>query len=142
MQRQPSRADSTLRKWHLRLGHISVHALKKMARQATVTGLSAFDSSDFGVCSGCAHGKQHRLPFPINAKRLKTRYPGQFFHTDISGPMQVQSQGGARFFAVFKDDCSSYRFVFILKQKRDIYDVFKQLYQVSLNETGNRILKL
>ena len=29
-----------------------------------------------------------------------------------------------------------------MKQKSEIYDIFKQLYEVSFNKTGNRIIKL
>ena len=82
-----SRADCTFRQWHHRLGHLSAHTLKKMAQQDIVIGLTISDSADLGVCSGCTHGKQHRTPFPVNAERTRSRYPGQFFHTDISGPM-------------------------------------------------------
>lgn len=42
--------------------------------------------------------------------------------------MQITSQEGARFFATFKDDYSSYRFFFIMKQKSEIYDIFKNMY--------------
>lgn len=139
---RPCRADSDLKKWHLRLGHVNIHTLKAMARQATITGLSISPTSDIRVCGGCAHGKQHRVPFPVNVERSRVRHSGLFFHTDICGPMQVSSQGGARYFAVFKDDYSSYRFVFILKQRSEIYDVFKKLYQLSLTQTGHHITKL
>ena len=56
--------------------------------------------------------------------------------------MQIPSLGGAKYFVVFKDDHSSYRFVFIMKQKSNVYDFFKLLYLVSFNETGNYITKL
>ena len=95
-----SRADCTFCRWHHRFGHLSAHTLKKMAQQEIVIGLTISDSADLGVCSGCAHGKQHRTPFPINAER--TWYPSQFFHTNISRPMQIPSQGGAKYFVFSK----------------------------------------
>jgi hypothetical protein len=43
---------------------------------------------------------------------IKTTKPGQLIHSDVCGPMQVNSLGGKRYFVIFKDDFSNYTYVF------------------------------
>lgn len=44
--------------------------------------------------------------------------------TDLNGRMSTTSLEGANYYIVFKDDCSSYRFVYFLKNKSDVFSVF------------------
>ena len=68
--------------------------------------------------------------------------PGLFFHADISGPFQVQSYGGHYYFVTYKDDHSSYRFVFFLKDRKHILSTFQTLYKQAKKETGRSMIKL
>ena len=137
-----SKPKLTLQRWHARLGHVSVNTIKKMSTQDLVLGLPSFDSTTPLVCSGCAYGKSHRTPFPINTERKRMHKPGLFFHADISGPFQVQSYGGHYYFITYKDDHNSYRFVFFLKDKKDILSTFRTIYKQAKKETGRSMVKL
>jgi hypothetical protein len=137
-----SKSNLTLQRWHARLGHVSVSTLKKMSSQDLVLGLPSFESTTSSVCSGCAYGKSHRTPFPVNADRKRMHKPGLFVHADISGPFQVQSYGGHYYFITYKDDHSSYRFVFFLKDKKNIMSTFQTLYKQAKKETGRSMIKL
>ena len=46
----------------------------------------------------------HRLPFPKSD--TKSERIGKLIHADLSGPMQENSLGGARYFLMMKDDYS------------------------------------
>eukprot|EP00961_Rhodomonas_salina_P220058 2975112-Rhodomonas_salina.1 len=48
-------------------------------------------------------------------------------HTDLSGIIKTPSISGAKYFCVFVDDASRYRFVALLKQKSDWLKCFKAL---------------
>eukprot|EP00961_Rhodomonas_salina_P105718 1423192-Rhodomonas_salina.1 len=48
-------------------------------------------------------------------------------HTDLSGIIQTPSLGGAKYFAMFVDDASRYRFVALLKKKSDWLKAFDAL---------------
>ena len=50
-------------KWHARLGHVNMPALRKMAREDLVRGLPTVGQVD-KMCEACLAGKQKRLPFP------------------------------------------------------------------------------
>lgn len=42
---------------------------------------------------------------------------GELFYADLCGPMEVCSIGGSKYFLLFKDDFSGYKFVYFLKNK-------------------------
>eukprot|EP00961_Rhodomonas_salina_P259328 3504002-Rhodomonas_salina.1 len=48
-------------------------------------------------------------------------------HTDLPGIIQTPSLSGAKYFAVFVDDASRYRFVALLKKKSDWLKAFDAL---------------
>jgi hypothetical protein len=58
-------------------------------------------------CEGCALGKHHREGFPMY-KEKKQREIIELIHTDVCGPMQTMSLGGARHFLIFVDDRSRF----------------------------------
>jgi hypothetical protein len=79
-------------------------------------GLDLDEESNMGLCNGCIHGKQHRLPFPTeNAKRATDVL--ELVHTDICGPMKQVSLGGAKYFLTFIDDKTRNTFVYFLSPR-------------------------
>ena len=139
---QSSRSTLSLHRWHTRLGHVSFRTIRDMSSRETVLGLPSFSKANPLVCTGCVHGKIHRRPFPVNPERKRVPLPGLFFHTDLVGPLQVPSLGGHSYFMTFKDDHSSFRFVFLLPDRKGILSVFKSLYKLSKKETGRSMVKL
>jgi hypothetical protein len=62
-------------------------------------------------CDGCALGKMRRDEFLSNPNKKK-RDVLDLVHTDVSGPMQTRSLGGAFYFLLFIDDCTRYTWVY------------------------------
>ena len=56
--------------------------------------------------------------------------------------MSQDSIGKARYFVLFKDDFSGYRFVYCIKQKSDVLGHFKALCALVPQQTGNRVKML
>lgn len=121
----------TLKRWHERLGHVNVGYLRKMVSKDLVNGVKFLDNEDF-FCEGCQHGKQHRLPFRPNP-RLKTE-PGEFIHTDMCGPMPQPSLGGNRFFVLFKDDATGFRYIYFVQHRGDVFERFKAFERLVENK--------
>lgn len=67
-------------------------------------------------CEACVFGKQLRTPFP-SGKSWRARQRLELIHTDLCGPMQVESLGRSRSFLVFIDDFSQMTWVYFLKNK-------------------------
>lgn len=82
----------------------------------------------------------HRLPFPTG--RIRAKEVGELIHSDVCGPMQETSLSGARYYVLFKDDCSGWRVVHFLKNKSEVATNFK-LYAARLEtETGKTVKTL
>lgn len=54
-------------------------------------------------CDTCNKSKLCAMPFPKN-NEIKTTQILELVHTDVCGPMNVKSVGGARYFLTFVDD--------------------------------------
>jgi hypothetical protein len=114
--------------WHQRFGHVHPTMLIHMHNHNIVDGL---ELTSHGLspspCEGCAFGKNKCQPFSKRRESIRAEKVGQFFHSDVCGPMSVDSYGGTRYFVLFKDDCIGYRFVFTVHTKSCAFANFKTL---------------
>ena len=63
--------------------------------------------NDHIECVACALGKQHRNEFSNHEEKRQTKLL-ELIHTDVCGPMQTRSLGGAWYFLIFVDDRSRF----------------------------------
>ena len=70
-------------------------------------------------------GKQCRVRFVKSAALSKNSRSLELVHTDMYGPIDVESLGGARYFMTFIDDCTKFCFVYLLKTKDEALNYFK-----------------
>jgi hypothetical protein len=110
--------------WHQRYGHINHPNLLLLQKKNMVEGLPMLKNEKV-ACDGCALGKMHRDEFPSNPDKKK-RDVLYIVHTDVCGPMQTRSLGGAFYFMLFIDDCTRYTWVYFLRQKSDVFEYFKE----------------
>jgi transposase InsO family protein len=114
---------SNLKTWHERLGHINVKEIQRMIKNDVITGIDISEFDNF-VCEGCAFGKHARRPFQKSTRGH--HQPGDLVYSDVCGPFNVPSVQGMKYFVIFKDAASNYRYVFFLKNKCDVLDCFKK----------------
>ncbi len=100
--------------WHERLGHQNIGYVKQFHKTFNI----GFDGKSEFFCEACMYGKHHRLPFTRSNNRAEA--VGDLVHTDVCGPMQEKSIGGARYFLLIKDDFSNFRKVYFLKEKSEV----------------------
>lgn len=136
LQANPASLNSTML-WHERLGHIHFKGLKNMADMNLIPGLKMKSDEEL-QCESCQYGKMKRQSFNSNLES-RSKIPGEFIHADLSGWMREPSVGGAHVYIVLKDDCTSYRFVYFLKSKRDTFPVFLEFQKLIERQTGNKI---
>ena len=91
-------------------------------------------------CESCALGKMHRLPFPKQTQH-RSKNILEMIHTDLCGPMQVDSMGGSRYILTFTDDFSRYSVVYFLKQKSEVFSKFVEFVKLVENNSGNCQIK-
>jgi transposase InsO family protein len=92
------------------------------------------------ICSACVDGKSHRIPFP---KSRTSRADGilDLVHSDVSGPMQVESMAGSRYFVTFTDDKSRWSEVFCMKKKAEVFSCFQKFQRYVEFQAGRKIWK-
>jgi transposase InsO family protein len=90
------------------------------------------------ACDGCALEKMHRDEFPSNPDKKK-RDVLDLVHTDVCGPMQTRSLGGAFYFLLFIDDCTRFTWVYFLRRKSDVFEYFKEFRTMVEKKTGKSI---
>ncbi|BES91891.1 Hydra magnipapillata [Nesidiocoris tenuis] len=104
--------DSRLQLYHERFGHQSKRHVKTLIEREF--GIKT--QLDSELCEGCQYGKAHRLPF---GSRERAKQPAELIHTDVCGPFE-KSVSGFKYYVMFKDDFSRYKFVYFLKNKSDV----------------------
>ena len=58
----------------------------------------------------------------------------ELIHSDVCGPMQVDSVWGSRYFVTFVDDYSRCVAVYFVKHKSELFEKFKAFESIVTNE--------
>ena len=124
--------DSKL--WHKRLGHLNFQSLKKLQVKEMVHELPSIQENE-EICEGCALGKQHRDSFP-HGKAWRAKAPLELIHTDVCGPMKTSTQVGNKYFLIFVDDYSRMTWVYFLRQKSEVFSIFKKFQAMVERQSG------
>jgi len=123
--------------WHQRFGHLNLQDLLLLQKKGMVEGLPIFHNIQLN-CDGCALGKMHREQFPVHDRRKETNIL-ELVHTDICGPMQTRSLGGAYYFLLFTDDCTRYSWVYFLSKTSQTFQCFIEFNTLVEKQFGKSI---
>ncbi|KAG9446280.1 hypothetical protein H6P81_012408 [Aristolochia fimbriata] len=129
--------SETTRLWHLRLGHMSERGLNLLSRRGLLCGQS---TGKIDFCEHCVFGKHKRVAF--STANDITKGTLDYVHSDLWGPAQVVSKGGAKYLLTFIDDFSRKVWVYFLKAKSDVCTVFKKWKCMIEKQTGKQIKRL
>ena len=124
-------------KWHLRLGHVGEQKIHKMEKDGLIDLLG---SDPYPTCESCLKGKMARSPFTGTFERA-TEVLG-LVHTDICGPFGEMARGGFYYFITFTNDHSRFGLVYLMKQKSESFERFKEFKALVENQTGQNIKTL
>ena len=70
----------------------------------------------------CQFSKQSPLPF--NNKVSHALSPFDLIHYDVWGPSLITTQGGSRYFVIFVDDFSRYTWIYLFKNRYELYQIY------------------
>jgi histone deacetylase 1/2 len=110
-------------RWHSRLGHPSSQIVQHVLHRYELPSESA--SKDV-ICDACQQGKSHQLPFSLSTR--VTTSPLEIIYSDVWGPAQT-SVSGHQFYVSFIDAYSRFTWLYLLKHKSDVFQVFLQFQQ-------------
>ncbi|KAG0156280.1 hypothetical protein PDIDSM_3457 [Penicillium digitatum] len=66
--------------------------------------------------------------------------PGEFIHLDVWGPISIASHGGEHYFVTFTDDATRFTWLFLLKSRSQVTEVYIQL-ETYLKTQFNYVIK-
>nr|CAN60149.1 hypothetical protein VITISV_016363 [Vitis vinifera] len=101
------------------LYHLTLDSSPKMVpRFSTLSSLS---------CESCQLGKHTHVSFP---KRLNNQAKSSFklVHTDVWGPYRTASTLGFQYFVTFIDDYSRCTWLFLMKNRAELFFIFQKFY--------------
>jgi histone deacetylase 1/2 len=107
--------------WHTRLGHPATPVVRHVLRRHELPLVSNNKASSF--CDACQQGKSHQLPFSVSNYVAKT--PLELIYSDVWGHAQT-SVSGHNYYVSFIDAYSRFTWIYLLKRKSDVFDVFLQ----------------
>ena len=63
----------------------------------------------------------------------------ELIHTDVCGPRSSIARGGFQYFITFTDDLSRYGYVYLMKNKSETFEKFKEFQSEVENQCGKKI---
>lgn len=106
---------------HRRLGHPSFGYLHHLFPDL----FSTEEHSSF-KCETCILAKSHRVPYHVS--NTQREMPFSLIHSDVWGPSPIVTTNGNRWFVIFVDDCTRMTWLYLLKRKDEVFDVFQSFY--------------
>jgi hypothetical protein len=107
--------------WHARLGHPATPVVRHVLRRHDLPFVSNKTASS--VCDACQQGKSHQLPFSESTHVVKA--PLELVYSDVWGHAQT-SISGHNYYVSFIDAYSRFTWLYLLKRKSDVFDIFLQ----------------
>jgi hypothetical protein len=114
--------------WHRRLGYMPLATIQQMIN--TCQGLEDLQGIAMPrnyISANVRMGKATKLDQP-SANPSRAQSPMQIVHFDLFGPCKQSSFAGHSYCCVFVDDHSHYTWVYTVKNKSEVVDVFKKFY--------------
>lgn len=121
--------------WHKRLGHMSEKGLEILAKNH----LPNIKGQPLESCEDCLAGKQHRVSFQRSDDAKRRKHILDLVHSDVCSTSE-RSLGGSQYFVTFIDDHSRKVWVYPLKTKDQVLQVFKE-FHASVERASGRKLK-
>jgi len=105
------------------MGYLNFYELHQASKNGIIRGAYTGSDGSEPSCEICLQEKMTRPSFPkaSNCKSQKSA----LIHTDICGPMRVQSNGGSKYFITFTDDCTRWTEVRFFAHNSQALEEFK-----------------
>ena len=105
-----------------------------------VTGLPMVSCKD-GAFSGCVLEKNHWDIFDKRAS-WHASVPLELVHSDLCGPLPSASFSGFKYFLTFIDDYSRRTWVYFLKLKSEVFNMFLAYKELIEKQFGHQFIKI
>uniref|UniRef100_A0A1X7TBC3 Integrase catalytic domain-containing protein n=1 Tax=Amphimedon queenslandica TaxID=400682 RepID=A0A1X7TBC3_AMPQE len=122
-------------------GHLSMKNLQKLTCDKLVKDFDFSITKEIQFCESCIAGKQHKNSYPSHAQR-RSKEALELIHSDVCGKINAKSLSGGEYFLIFTDDKSRYVWVYIIKNKSEVFDKFCEWKRFVEKSTGKSVKAL
>ena len=106
-------------RWHNRLGHPSFSIVYQILSKNKLAFVDEHDRET--ICDSCQRAKSHQLPYPVSTS-ISVK-PLELIFLDVWGHAPI-SVGKHAYYVSFNDDYSKYTWIYLLKKRSDVFQVF------------------
>lgn len=97
------------------------------------------ESTSHEVCDACQMAKSHQLPYSTSSSVSK--FPLELVYSDVWGPAP-DSVGGKKYYVSFIDDFSKFTWIYLLKFKSDVFQIFREFQNLVERLFNRKIVAL
>ena len=133
-----STTSQSLEQWYCRFGDFNYSYIDRLIKGKLVEGMSCSSGEVNRECEECAQEKMYRILFSKKSEK-GTHQPLQLVHSDLCGPMNVDSVGGNKYVLTFTDDYTRYVTAYFIKSKSEVLSKFVEYVTMMENETDLRV---
>jgi hypothetical protein len=126
----------SIARWHSRLGHPAFPIVKQVLRN---NNLPVSSLSHESVCDPCQQAKSHQLP--CSRSSSISTFPLELIHSDVWGPAPT-SVGRHTYYVSFVDGFSKHTWIYFLKKKSDVFQVFHNFQNFVERKFSRKILTI
>ena len=102
--------------------------------------LESLDFESLDTCEPCLMGRMTKITCSCTMKRASDLL--EIIHADVCDPMRIKACGGYHYFLIFTDDLSRYGYIYLMKQKSETFEKFKQFQSEVKNHHNKKIMFL
>ena len=124
-------------RWHDRLGHPSFKIVQQILSHNKIP--CSNESSVESICDSCQRAKSHQLPY-IRSSSFST-VPLELVYSDVWGPAPT-SVGNFSYYVSFIDDFSKFSWIYLLKKKSEVFQVFQNFQNLVERKFDRKILTM
>ena len=118
----------------MRLGHVGNKELQGLIKQGVLKGAK---SGKIVFCEHCVLGKQTKVQFGTAIHQTEGIL--DYVHSDVWGPAKNESLGGKRWFVSFIDDYSRRSWIYMMKHKHEVLNIFLEWKNMVEKKTGKKL---
>ena len=106
--------------WHYHFGHPTHRTVQRIISRFS---LPIVKNKADAICGACQQAKRQQLPF--HDSTFHSNAPLDLIFSDVWGPSPICSINGRRYYVSFVDHFSKFTWLFPIKLKSDVMNVFK-----------------
>ncbi|CDF32368.1 unnamed protein product [Chondrus crispus] len=142
--------EVSLQTLHERMAHVNVQGIASMIHNNVVRGINVRQSDVISAMNPKSDNHSPIFPAFVFGKATRSVIPKQrsssraqncldLVHSDVCGPLEVQSIGGSRYFITFVDDHSNWVVVYTMRNKSEAFAKYKLYEKLAQTHTGRKV---